>query len=128
MVSRYVATKTSLHNLVSNSIYIRYIIVTTLQCYNDTVFQIIFKENTFFFNIHWEGTTAYSPDINIIELVCSDLKTFIGKRNCRSIDDLVFSVRLFEQKLTPEYCRRYINHLHSVLKAIIRKKGKWSYQ
>jgi hypothetical protein len=37
MVSRYIATKTSLHNFVSNSIYIRYIkryiIVTTLQRY-----------------------------------------------------------------------------------------------
>jgi len=77
-------------------------------------------------HIHWERTAAYSPDINIIELVWSDLKTFIRKRNCSSIDDLVFSVRLFEQKMTPEYCRRYINHLHSVLKAIIRKKGNWS--
>ena len=77
-------------------------------------------------HIHWERTAAYSPDINIIELVWSDLKTFIRNRNCTSIDDLVFSVRLFEQNLTPEYCRRYINHLHSVLKAIIRKKGNWS--
>ncbi len=36
-------------------------------------------------HIHWERT------INIIELLWSDLKNFIRKRNCSSIDDLVFS-------------------------------------
>ncbi len=32
-------------------------------------------------HIHWERTAAYSPDKNTIELVWSDLKTFIRKRN-----------------------------------------------
>ncbi len=41
-------------------------------------------------------------------------------------DDLVLSVRLFEQKMTPDYCRRYIIHLKVVLKAIIEKNGNWS--
>ena len=43
-----------------------------------------------------------------------------------TIEQLITSVRLFEQKLTPEYCQRCINHLKLVLKAIIRKKGDWS--
>ena len=76
--------------------------------------------------IHWKRTAAYSPDINIIELVWSDLKRFLRERNCRSFDDLVLSVRLFEQKMTPDYCRRYINHLKVVLKAILEKNGNWS--
>jgi len=51
---------------------------------------------------------------------------FLRERNCRSFDDLVLSVRLFEQKMTPDYCRRYINHLKVVLKAILEKNGNWS--
>ena len=54
------------------------------------------------------------------------IKLFYRERNCRSFDDLVLSVRLFEQKMTPDYCRRYINHLKVVLKAIIEKNGNWS--
>ena len=43
------------------------------------------------------------------------LKTFIKRLK-----------ELIETKLTPEYCRRYINHLYEVLHAIIRKNGGWS--
>jgi len=76
--------------------------------------------------IHWERTAAFSPDLNIIELVWSDLKRFIRERNCVNIDDLVVSIRLFEQKMTPEYNRRYIEHLRKVLRVIIQRNGDWS--
>ncbi len=52
--------------------------------------------------------------------------SILRERNCRSFDDLVLSVRLFEQKMTPDYCRHYINNLKVVLKAIIEKNGNWS--
>ena len=69
-------------------------------------------------------TAAFLPDINVIELVWHDLEEYIRKHKCHILEDLVFYVRRFEKKLTPEYCRRYI--LEEVLKAIIRKKGAWS--
>jgi hypothetical protein len=33
------------------------------------------------------------------------------------------SIRLFEQKMTPEYNRRYIEHLRKVLRVTIQKNG-----
>jgi hypothetical protein len=36
------------------------------------------------------------------------------------------SIRLFEQKMTPEYNRRYIEHLRKVLRVIIQINGDWS--
>ena len=71
-------------------------------------------------------TAAYSPDLNIIELVWHDLKDFIRKQVCRDIVSLILAIRVFEAKLTPEYCRRFINHLNKVLDAIIRENGDWS--
>ena len=44
--------------------------------------------------IHWKRTAAYSPDINTIELVWSDLQIFLREKKCRSFDEIALSVRL----------------------------------
>ena len=51
-------------------------------------------------------TPAFSPDINIIEMVWADLKMYINKKSPKTIYDLVKCVRKFEKKCTPEYCKR----------------------
>ena len=51
---------------------------------------------------------------------------YLIKQKCSILEELVVGVRRFEQKLTPEYCRRYIMHEKEVLKAIIQKRGDWS--
>ncbi|CAF1081318.1 unnamed protein product [Brachionus calyciflorus] len=42
-------------------------------------------------------TPAQSPDINVIELVWSDLKRFVRSKQPKTVDDIVKSVRLFEK-------------------------------
>jgi len=44
--------------------------------------------------IHWKRTAAYSPDINTIELVWSDLQIFLREKKFRSFDEIALSVRL----------------------------------
>jgi transposase len=57
---------------------------------------------------------AQSPDLNPIEWVWSDLKQFVAKRKCCSLDDLVEAVSDFEETMTPEYCQKYIKKLPEV--------------
>ncbi|CAF0881438.1 unnamed protein product [Brachionus calyciflorus] len=76
--------------------------------------------------IIWVRTPAQSPDINIIELLWSDLKRFVRSRDTTTINEIVKSVRIFEKSLTPEKCQKYINHCNKVLRAICLRKGHWS--
>ena len=79
-----------------------------------------------YYLIKQKRTAAFSPDINIIELVWADLKQYLRKKKYSTLEEWVKGVRRFEQKLTPEYCRRYTMHEKEVLKAVIKKRGNWS--
>ena len=52
---------------------------------------------------------------NPIEWVWSDLKRFVRKYYCKNAADVLKAVEEFHKTLTPEYCRKYIDHLKQVL-------------
>ena len=54
---------------------------------------------------------AKSPDLNPIEWVWSDLKRFIRKYYCKTVEDVLNAVNEFHSTITPDYCRRYIDRL-----------------
>ena len=76
--------------------------------------------------IHLLRTPAYSPDINVIEMVWADLKNYLRSKCPQTMYHLVECVRKFERKLTPEYCKRYIDLLPRILQTIIDRQGDWS--
>ena len=55
-----------------------------------------------------------SPDLNPIELVWADMKKFVRKQRCKTINDVIKAVKHFWKKLTPKYCTNFINHLKKV--------------
>ena len=71
-------------------------------------------------------TPAQSPDINVIELLWSDLKRFVRSRNTRTVNQIVESVRLFERSLTADKCQKYIRHCNKELRTICLRQGHWS--
>ena len=74
---------------------------------------------------HWK-TPAQSPDMNPIELVWNDMKTFLHtdiKPNSK--EELINGIHQFwDTKVTVDYCNRKINHLYRVVPEVIRLNGK----
>ena len=69
---------------------------------------------------------AYSPDINVIENLWSEMKTFVHKIPCYSIAALVERIKTFISAFTAERCSGYIRHFKNVLQEIISRKGAWT--
>ena len=67
-----------------------------------------------------------SPDLNPIELVWHDLKQHVRKCRCTSEIEIIQACQEFQNKMTPEYCQKYINKLKEVIQIVIKKKGEWS--
>ncbi|CAF1064095.1 unnamed protein product [Brachionus calyciflorus] len=66
-------------------------------------------------NIRWIKLPPYSPDINVIELVWSELKNYVKKKFCSNIDELRARVqRFFRTKFTLEKCRAYVMRVKEV--------------
>ena len=78
-------------------------------------------------------------------MVWADMKHFIRKKFCATLEDLKEAVREFNEKMTPAYCQKYIkklkevcmnkfsiydtynlNSLLQVTQVVIEKKGEWS--
>ena len=75
-------------------------------------------------NINWWPTTAESPDLNPIENVWGSMKEFL--RNTykpKRLDELKAGIKEFWKTLTPAVCTRYIEHLHTVIPAVIQQQG-----
>jgi transposase len=78
------------------------------------------------YGINWIKAPAKSPDLNPIEMVWNDLKTFVRSKGCISLGEMVTCIKEFEKALTPEKCQRYINKIHDVIQVVIDRKGGWS--
>ena len=68
---------------------------------------------------------AESPDLNPIEMVRAQLKRYLCKR-VKPINqaELVRGIEQFwAEKMTPDLCSRYINHIHTVIPKVIAYKG-----
>ncbi|RMZ97792.1 Transposable element Tcb1 transposase, partial [Brachionus plicatilis] len=76
--------------------------------------------------VNWLRTPPNSADFNPIEMLWSDLKTFVRKRQCRSLEELTETIREFETNLSVEKCRKLSNHLKKVLTIVANNKGDWS--
>ena len=65
--------------------------------------------------------------MNTIELVCHELKTYLRKKQCSNLDELIHRVqKFFHYKLTPDKCYNYINRIEKVCDIIIERGGDWS--
>jgi transposase len=65
-----------------------------------------------------------SPDLNPIELVWHDLKQHVRKCRCTTEKEIIQACQEFQNKMTPEYCQKYINKLKEVIHIVIKKKRR----
>lgn len=63
---------------------------------------------------------AESPDMNAIENVWHQLKTYLRRKKPLNKDDLKKMIKKFWKKyMTVQQCRRYINHIHQTVVPIV---------
>jgi transposase len=62
---------------------------------------------------------AFSPDINIIETLWSEMKKYVHKVPCNSINALVKRITDFIESFTPARCSNYVQHFKTVINEII---------
>ena len=78
-------------------------------------------------NINYWPTPAESPDLNPIEMIWHELKSYL---RCfvkpTNKEQLVNGIQEFWQTVTPEKCQRYIGHLRKVVPEVIRREGRAS--
>ena len=78
--------------------------------------------------INWWKTPPESPDLNPIELLWHEMKHFlrtIAKPNTK--DELVAGItRFWRERMTPEKCCTYINHIKKVLPLVVKREGRAS--
>lgn len=79
-----------------------------------------FAEN----GIVWWRTPPESPDLNPIECVWGSMKQFLRTTyKPHNLESLKAGIQLFWNTLTPDICKRYINHLHKVVPKVIEVQG-----
>ena len=72
-------------------------------------------------------TPAESPDLNVIENVWAAMKHEVARKQPRSQDELVATLKSFwTNHLTVNQCNRYINHIYRVIPKVISVKGSYS--
>lgn len=78
--------------------------------------------------INWWPAPAENPDLNPIELLWHELKHFlrtIVKPTTK--DELVAGItRFWQERMTAEKCRKYINHLQKVVPVVVQREGRAS--
>ena len=67
-------------------------------------------------NINYWPTPAESPDLNPIEMIWHELKSYLRRFvKPTNKEQLVNGIQEFWQTVTPEKCQRYIGHLRKVV-------------
>ena len=78
-------------------------------------------------NINYWPTPAESPDLNPIEMIWHELKSYLRRFvKPTNKEQLVNGIQEFWQTVTPEKCQRYIGHLRKVVPEVIRREGRAS--
>ena len=78
-------------------------------------------------NINYWPTPAESPDMNPIELLWHELKTFLRRVvKPTNKDELVAGIQKFWDSVTMEKCKKYIGHLRKVIPAVVEREGRAS--
>lgn len=73
----------------------------------------------------WWRSPPESPDLNPIENIWGSLKQFLRTSyKPDSLDSLKAGIQYFWNTLTPDVCRRYIDHLHKVIPQVIQVQGE----
>jgi hypothetical protein len=58
--------------------------------------------------------------------VWADLKRFVRKHLCSTVDEVIEVVKEFNQSITPAYCQAHILKIKEVINIVIEKNGGWS--
>ena len=75
-------------------------------------------------SVNWWKTSAESPDLNPIENVWGSMKYFLRHQyKPTNTESLQEGIKKFWESMTPEVCRRYINHLHKVIPKVVEVDG-----
>ena len=77
--------------------------------------------------INYWPTPAESPDLNPIEMLWHELKSFLRRVvKPTNKEELVDGICHFWETVSSEKCQRYIGHLQKVVPEIVRREGKAS--
>ena len=75
--------------------------------------------------INWWPTPPESPDLNPIENMWGSLKQYLRTTyKPGNLEELKRGIQQFWMTLTPQVCRRYIEHIHKVIPKIIEVNGE----
>ena len=79
-------------------------------------------------NINWWQTPPESPDLNPIELIWHELKHYLRVSvKPKTKEELVDGiVGFWGERITPEKCTTYIDHLKKVIPKVIEREGRAS--
>ena len=74
--------------------------------------------------INWWKTPPESPDLNPIENIWGSMKRFLRDRHKPTNKaSLIEGIKIFWKTLSPEVCRRYVNHIQRVIPVVIEEDG-----
>ena len=81
------------------------------------------KEN----GVNYWPTPSESPDLNPIEMIWSEMKTYIRRQvKPKTQSELIEGIKKFWRTVEIAKCNRYINHLQKVLPIVITREGRAS--
>lgn len=82
--------------------------------------QNFFEENS----INWWRTPPSSPDLNPIENVWGSMKNYLRTHaKPKNTEELRTGIKEFWKTLTPDACKRYVQHLQRVIPKVIEVDG-----